>query len=183
DPIYIAIEEIPEFYAIGGEGSMSSTARERLEHVRNAPSIAYAEVRKLKNEALAAIYAGFRESGANNNRARAFERFQEEEGWWLDDYALFRALHEHYQMQPWWNWAPGIANRDSDALARARAMFKGDIRYYAFLQWLAQSEWRRARRQTTGIGLFGDLPFMVGADSADVWANQHVFARDLSVGA
>ncbi len=122
------------------------------------------------------------ESGPNNNRARAFERFQEEERWWLDDYALFRALHEHYQMQPWWTWTPALANRDPDALARARAMLKGDIRYYAFLQWLAQSEWRRSRRQTAGVGLFGDLPFMVGADSADVWANQHVFARDLSVG-
>jgi 4-alpha-glucanotransferase len=182
DPIFIAIEEIPEFYAIGGEDSMSAEARARLEHVRNSPHIAYDEVRQLKTETLGAIYARFREAGPDNNRARAFERFQDEERWWLDDYALFRALHEHYEMKPWWEWEPDLAARNPDAIARAKKMFEGDIRYYAFLQWLAQSEWRRARRQTAGIGIFGDLPFMVGSDSADVWAHQNVFARNLSVG-
>jgi 4-alpha-glucanotransferase len=182
DPIYIAIEEIPEFYAIGGEESMSPAARERLEHVRKASSIQYAEVRQLKTETLTAIYAAFRAAGPNNNRAKAFERFRADERWWVEDYALYRTLHEHNEMKPWWEWEPALANRDPEALARARQMFEGDIRYYAFLQWLAQSEWKRSKRQSVGIGLFGDLPFMVGADSADVWANQHVFARDLSVG-
>jgi 4-alpha-glucanotransferase len=103
DPIFIAIEEIPEFYAIGGEESMSAEARARLEHVRHAPRIEYAEVRQLKTEALTAIYAGFRNAGPDNTRARAFEKFREEERWWLDDYALFRALHEHYELKPWWD--------------------------------------------------------------------------------
>ena len=34
-----------------------------------------------------------------------------------------------------------------------------------------------------GVALFGDLPFMVDADSADVWARQHQFRLDVSVGA
>jgi len=182
DPIYISVEDVPEFYAIGGESSMSPSTRDRLERVRRSTSIAYAEVRQLKTDALGAIYARFREAGPHNDRARSFERFLEEERWWLEDYALFRALHEHYQLQPWWAWEPALANREPQALARARTMFWGDVRYYAFLQWLASAEWRRARRQTQGVGIFGDLPFTVGADSADVWAYQHVFARDLSVG-
>src|SRR4029079_12958422 len=115
---------IPEFYAIGGEDSMSADARARLEHVRNSPHIAYAEVRQLKTETLGAIYARFREAGPSNNRARAFEKFQDEERWWLDDYALFRALHEHNQMRPWWEWDPALANRDPQALDRARQMFR-----------------------------------------------------------
>ena len=41
---------------------------------------------------------------------------------------------------------------------------------------------RRAPCSRTGR-VFGDLPFMVGADSADVWANQHAFRRDATIGA
>ena len=38
------------------------------------------------------------------------------------------------------------------------------------------------RRHTHGVELFGDLPFMVDGDSADVWARQHQFRLDVSVG-
>ena len=35
---------------------------------------------------------------------------------------------------------------------------------------------------TTGVELFGDLPFMVAEDSADVWAMQKFFRFDATVG-
>jgi 4-alpha-glucanotransferase len=44
-------------------------------------------------------------------------------------------------------------------------------------------QWRRARLETHGVELYGDLPFMVDGDSADVWARQHQFRLDVSVGA
>ena len=72
--------------------------------------------------------------------------------------------------------------REPAALDRARAELADEIRYYELLQFLAAEQWRAAREACAPIGLFGDLPFMVGADSADVWANQEMFARDLSVG-
>ncbi|PYR67200.1 MAG: hypothetical protein DMF88_13655 [Acidobacteria bacterium] len=37
---------------------------------------------------------------------------------------------------------------------------------------MAGDQWRRAREQAAGVALFGDLPFMVSGDSADVWARQ-----------
>ena len=39
-----------------------------------------------------------------------------------------------------------------------------------------------ARKQLNGVSLFGDLPFMVSGDSADVWARQDEFRIDASVG-
>ncbi len=41
----------------------------------------------------------------------------------------------------------------------------------------------RARLRALGVEVMGDLPFMVGRDSADVWANQGEFRDDASVGA
>jgi 4-alpha-glucanotransferase len=50
------------------------------------------------------------------------------------------------------------------------------------LQWTADTQWRDARTQTHGVEIFGDLPFMVDGDSADVWARQHQFRLDVSIG-
>jgi 4-alpha-glucanotransferase len=57
--------------------------------------------------------------------------------------------------------------------------------FYQYLQWLASSQWREARSAAGrhGVAVFGDLPFMVDCDSADVWARQHQFRLDVSLGA
>jgi 4-alpha-glucanotransferase len=188
DPLFIALADVPEFQALGGEASLSPDMRARLEAVRRSPDVAYADVRALKDEALRASYARFRSSsdaaagGGAGARRQAFEVFQEEQRWWLEDYALFRALHERHEHRAWWTWDAALRAREAAALDRVRAELADEIRYYEFLQWLASDQWRAARAASAPVGLFGDLPFMVGADSADVWAHQDVFARDLSVG-
>ncbi len=50
------------------------------------------------------------------------------------------------------------------------------------MQWIADTQWETAREQLGEIRLFGDFPFMVSTDSADVWANQHAFRFDRTVG-
>ena len=56
--------------------------------------------------------------------------------------------------------------------------------FYQYLQWLADAQWREARAAAAahGVALFGDLPFMVDGDSADVWARQDDFRLDVSIG-
>jgi len=55
------------------------------------------------------------------------------------------------------------------------------VRYRAWLQWIAAGQWQTARR-AAGVAVFGDLPFMVSADSPDVWARQAEFRFDSTVG-
>jgi len=59
------------------------------------------------------------------------------------------------------------------------------VLFFEYLQWLACEQWRDARAgaRAKGIALFGDLPFMVNLDSADVWLRQQQFRLDVSVGA
>ena len=47
------------------------------------------------------------------------------------------------------------------------------------LQWVADDQ---PRRDAGNVALFGDLPFMVSGDSADVWARQDEFRLDASIG-
>ena len=78
-------------------------------------------------------------------------------------------------------------NRSSVAIRphwRTRAaQLASDVLFYQYLQWLAHTQWRVAREHAHGVALFGDLPFMVDGDSADVWVRQDQFRLDASVGA
>jgi 4-alpha-glucanotransferase len=100
----------------------------------------------------------------------------------VEDYALFRALHDEHWAAYWREWEPELRDRDPGALDRARQRLAHSILYYQYLQWLADDQWQRARVECREIGLFGDFPFMVSGHSADVWARQDEFRLDASVG-
>jgi 4-alpha-glucanotransferase len=184
DPIYIRMGDVAEFAAIGGEVSLDETARALLTEVRASTLVDYPKVRELKRVALRACFDEFerRHLVRKSPRRAAFEAFAERERDWLDDYAIFRALHERFDRRPWWQWPEPLAGRDAAAMAEARQSLRREIQFFEYVQWVADAQWHEARRRAAPVRLFGDMPFMVGADSADVWAGDHAFARDLSVG-
>jgi 4-alpha-glucanotransferase len=55
--------------------------------------------------------------------------------------------------------------------------------YRMYLQWVAAGQWTDARRRASPVKVYGDLPFMIGRDSADVWARQAQFMADATIGA
>lgn len=184
DPIYIALDEVDEFRAAGGEAALPEDDKRLLEEVRNAPAVRYQIVRPLKERALEAAFARFErdERAGRLERAEALDAFRTEEAWWLEDYALFRALHAEHQGRHWLEWPEELRDRRPEAIAAARERLAPRIRYFAWLQWLAQRQWECARDACGPVGIFGDFPFMVSGDSADVWARQHEFRVDVSVG-
>ena len=80
-------------------------------------------------------------------------------------------------------WPEALQRREPPAIDRARRELADEVLFQQYLQWLAGTQWRQARLDAHGVQLFGDLPFMVDADSADVWVRQHQFRLDMSVGA
>ena len=182
DPIYIAMSELPEFVEAGGEASLAADEQQALAHARQAPLVEYSRVRALKSRVLGDAFDRFEAGPTDPDRARSFADFVGREAWWLEDYALFRALHADNDGRYWREWEAGLRDRDPAALAEARARLSRRIRYYAWLQWVAAGQWQRARAACPQIGIFGDFPFMVSRDSADVWARQHEFLVDASVG-
>ena len=184
DPIYIALAEVPEFIAAGGESALPGADRSALADARRAPRVLYRHIRDIKWRALRAAFDRFeqREWRADSARAGVFRDFIEREAWWLADYALYRALHHAHEGRYWLEWNEGIRDRRPDALDEARARFAQEIRYRSWLQWIADAQWHQARRACGGIAIFGDFPFMVSGDSVDVWARQGEFRLDASVG-
>jgi 4-alpha-glucanotransferase len=184
DPQFITLPLVEEFAAAGGEDGLDPVLRDELARVRHAPAVNYQRVRALKHTVLRRVHQRF-VSGpltVDSPRARAFRDFTAAQAWWLDDYALFRALHARYDERPWTEWPEPFKSRDHRALAAARVELADEVAYRQYLQWLADDQWRAARRAAGRVALFGDLPFMVAMDSADVWARQDQFRLDTSVG-
>jgi 4-alpha-glucanotransferase len=183
DPQFITLDSLEDFAEIGGEAALEPELRDRLHAVRHAARIQYGEVRALKDVALRRCFARFQHVDlvSGTRRAAAFRAYVSEQGWWLDEYALFRALHARHDECAWWDWPEPLRCRHPDALARARGELAQEILFRQYLQWLAGDQWGAARDRTGEIALFGDLPFMVSGDSADVWARQDEFRIDASV--
>jgi len=185
DPQFITMGVLKDFVALGGERCLEAGLRARLERVRTTPSIDYTGVRDLKHTVLRQAFARFRETewARNSTRAVALRAYIRSQAWWLDEYSLFRALHVREDARPWHEWPSALRERQPSAIAQARLDLADDILYRQYLQWVANEQWDEARTASGDITLFGDLPFMVGADSADVWARQDEFRLDASVGA
>ena len=184
DPQFISMDPIEDFAAAGGEAGLDAATRRQIEAARSARRIDYAAVRASKHAALTRAFAHFRDSEwrTRSRRASAFQGFIDEQQWWLEDYALFRALHARYDERPWTEWPEPLRFRDPLALRQARVEVADDLLFRQYVQWVAAGQWGAARTAAAPVRLFGDLPFMVGGDSADVWARQDHFNLDASIG-
>lgn len=184
DPQFIGLGRLEDFAALGGEGQLEPDLRARLAEVRSAAVIDYAAVRELKQRVLRRSFARFHDTEwlGGTRRSAALRAYIRDQAWWLDEYALFRALHAQHGERPWHEWPAPVRTRQPEAIAAARQELAEDILYRQYLQWVADDQWADARRDAAGLALFGDLPFMVSGDSADVWSRQDEFRLDASVG-
>ena len=189
DPVYLDPEAAEELAQApeARDFLASQDFKSRLEQLRAADTIPYDEIRALKHEVLWKIYAAFRSAHIlrGTPQGRAFSAFCEKNAYWLDDYALFRRLKDNSRWISWRHWAPELSGRSPDALERVRAENAVQIDFFRYMQWLLQRQWAaaRLRAKELGISLYGDLPFMVNRESADVWARQAEFDLSASIGA
>lgn len=109
-----------------------------------------------------------------------YEKFCQEQAWWLDDFVLFMALLEAHDFKPWNQWAPELAKRDPAALQQKSAELKDRIFFHRFLQFKFFEQWEKLRQYTNdkGILIVGDVSIYVCHNSADVWASPEMFKLD-----
>jgi len=108
-------------------------------------------------------------------------RFRRQQALWLEDYALFMAIKQHFGGISWQDWPDeDIRLRKPAAMAAYRQRLAREVNREAFIQYLFFSQWQalKAYANKKGIAIFGDLPIYVALDSADAWANPRVFQLD-----
>lgn len=175
-PLLVALEPLVE------RGWLAPIAPSELQAF-DARQIDYDRVAPWRMARLRAAHAGFSARATPRDR-EAYAAFQRAQRHWLDDYALFMALDEHYraaQVWSWTRWDPLLARRDPQALADTRRAHAGEIDFWEFVQWCFAEQWHAVRLHARGKGirLVGDLPIFVAHHSSDCWARPDLFLLGL----
>jgi malto-oligosyltrehalose synthase/4-alpha-glucanotransferase len=163
---------------LGGEGLLSE------EEINNyalptSNKADYTSAIKVKEKLLDIAYHRFM-SRSSDKPDMAFLKFCEREQEWLDDVALYVVIKTHFVNEPWYRWDDAYKQRDEGTLSRFATTHAGKINKYKWLQFIFDRQWTALRKEAAikGIQLFGDMPFYVSYDSADVWANPQLFCLD-----
>lgn len=122
---------------------------------------------------------------------KAFERFREHlpedydgfcwgQAEWIEDYALFMALKDSHNGAAWSEWEDDIRFRRPEAVSNAKKELAEEMFFWKMVQYLFYKQWGELKSYANekGIKIIGDVPIYVAMDSADVWANPHLFYLD-----
>jgi 4-alpha-glucanotransferase len=132
-----------------------------------------------KRRLLKRAFANFRSSASDKAR-QSFLAFCEAQRDWLDGFALFMALKEAHDLEPWLAWEDELVYRRTEALSRWRDRLSEAIEEHQYIQWQFFEQWLALKRYANeqNVHIIGDIPIFVSMDSADVWANPQLFHFD-----
>jgi malto-oligosyltrehalose synthase/4-alpha-glucanotransferase len=111
---------------------------------------------------------------------RKFDQFCEKESWWLEDFALFMTFRQIYRGKDWGRWPSEVKNLEKKTIKTAGYEHDSVIMLEKFKQFVFNRQWLRLKEYANnkGILIFGDIPYYVSYDSAEVWAHQDLFNLD-----
>ena len=110
----------------------------------------------------------------------AYQQFISNNGWWLNDYALFMALKNFFGGKSWTEWPEDIRLRWGYSLDYYNRELYFDIEFQKYLQFKFIEQYKALKKYANdnGIQIVGDIPIYVAMDSADTWANPELFQLD-----
>lgn len=102
---------------------------------------------------------------------------------WLDDYALFMILYEHYKDARWFSvWKKEDGTYSKENVAKLQKRYQKKIEVWKALQYFFEIQWQdlKAYANKHEVSIVGDIPIFVAADSVDTWSNIGLFKTDES---
>lgn len=99
---------------------------------------------------------------------------------WVYDYALFHVLFLKNKYLDWSKWSEKEKNAAYNYNKFDDSKYKDEILYTEWLQFIVYKEYMLLKEYANknGVLLMGDIPFYVGFNSSDCWANQDNFMLD-----
>ncbi len=180
NPVYIAVDELPEFFS-----AQPPTSEREIARLRQTELVDYAAVAAAKERCLRAAHRTFAQRAAPDRRDD-FESFRRSRGPALTRFACFEVLSARLS-RPWWEWPPEWRTPDAAALARLRAEAAEEIEYREYVQWIADRQLMRCRDRARAlglpVGLYLDVAVGVQPDGFDAWNAPDTLLRTLAVGA
>jgi 4-alpha-glucanotransferase len=106
-----------------------------------------------------------------------FQRFREENAFWLLDYARYSVLRQRFLSGYWPSWPKEFAHRDEEALLKLQQESRDDLEVEQAVQFAFDEQWKALRSYCAArdIRFIGDVAIFVNYDSADVWTHPEIF--------
>ncbi len=113
--------------------------------------------------------------------AEVLADFCRRQQYWLEDYALFKALKDEFGQAPWYKWPEAIRKREPQTLAACRKKLQPQIGSYKLEQYFFFAGWQKIKKyaHSRSVAILGDMPIFVSHDSADCWSHQNYFLLDM----
>ncbi len=138
--------------------------------------VEFGKVIEYKLSLLEKAFENFRTTD-NKKIVAEFHAFCHENRFWLDDYALFRAIKFSQKQKSWQDWDESLKLRNTETLAKARQDL--DIEDFAqkFYQFVFFRQWDSLKKYANerNIQIIGDIPIFIALDSCDVWCKPSQF--------
>ncbi|MCH8539011.1 MAG: 4-alpha-glucanotransferase [Alkalimonas sp.] len=191
--IYLDVTAMPGFELSSACQQQVSAAefQQQLQQQRDKDWVDYSGVMQLKLPVMRSLYQWFVEH-ADGASQQAFTEFKQSGGDSLKQLALYDALHAwlYQQDQANWGWPnwPEAYRQPTSAKVKAFAkQHDEDIDFYCYLQFCADQQLAAAQQQAKDagmlLGIYRDLAVGVSEASTEIWANDALYCRDVSVGA
>jgi 4-alpha-glucanotransferase len=176
EPMYLSLRDL-----VAGQESRFGPALEKLKQAFPAgrPHLDY----RIKAEKLKLLKEIYLEIGSRDEKP--LEEFRKCQAYWLEDFALYKALKAFHSGQAWYLWPQGLKERDKNSLKLFVNEHRQEIGFQRWLQLKLCQQFSSVKdyclRQ--GVLLMGDLPLLVSRDSADVWQHPEFFKLEFAAGA
>ena len=168
NPLLISLEKLVEAGWISAE------------QIRGLPghygNVRFEEVEQRKLPLLLQAARNFLSHHDDDQWAR-FQRFREENSFWLADYARYSVLRQRFSTGAWLSWPTEFARRDPEALRQLQQDSRDELEVEQAIQFAFDEQWKalRAHCAERNIRFIGDVAIFVNFDSADVWTHPEIF--------
>ncbi|MCK4882682.1 MAG: 4-alpha-glucanotransferase [Candidatus Omnitrophica bacterium] len=147
----------------------------------SAVSVEYDAVTAYKQKILNHAYENFvSDPSIRQAQEKDFNDFVSANAFWLEDYALFVTMKDHFQKKIWLDWPEALRYRKTKALRDFSKEQKDELTRTKFFQYLFFRQWVKLKEYCAdhGVRLFGDLAIYMNLDSADVWQHPRNYKLD-----
>ncbi|MCI0474017.1 MAG: 4-alpha-glucanotransferase, partial [Ignavibacteria bacterium] len=175
DPMYISIQSLKEV-------NLSPFKRDIRELRAKFPVNEKVDY-TIKQEKINLLWKIYRRSYTKG--IKKFDRFAEENSYWLADYSAYKVLKHLNGNSTWEDWENDYRNRNESKLNEFLKLHGEKIHFNYWIQWQLFEQLKSVKNYAAekNILLMGDIPYLTSRDSADVWSKTKYFEMNLAAGA
>ena len=128
-----------DFDLLVEENLLSQSDLEGISFGENPENVDYGAIYNQKYPLLRKAYENYKNTKENKEREELkhlFEEFKAHNQSWLNDFAMYISLKNHFNGLPWNEWPEDIKSRQPEAMEKYYETVKEEVEYQKFIQFL-----------------------------------------------